>query len=92
MRQSLINGEIFPDFSEDITTFMVTTLLLTTDVVMGHKEKKGLVKNYINPELCEITEDLVYTEPYNDRNRSNNVFPPMADFVQTELYNDTELL
>ena len=91
MREALMNGEIFPDFAEDITTFMVNTLLPTTDVVMGHKEKKALVKNYINPELCEITEELVYTEPYNNMNGRNNVFPPVSDFVQKELYDDGEL-
>ncbi len=66
MRRALIEHKKFPLFVDHITTFMVNTLLLTTDVVMGHKEKKALVANYINPELCEITEDLVYTEPFTD--------------------------
>ena len=91
MRYALIKGETFPLFADDITTYMVNTLLLTTDIVMGHKEKKELVKNYINPELCEITEDLVYTEPYADLRNRNNVFPPIADFVKRELYDDKEL-
>ncbi len=75
MRQALIGHQKFPLFADHITTFMVNTLLLTTDVVLEHKEKKELVKNYINPELCEITEDLVYTEPYNDYKGRNEVFP-----------------
>ncbi len=91
MRYALMRHEIFPQFAEDITTYMVNTLLLTTDVAMEHKEKKAMVKRFINPELCEITEDLVLTEPYNDNQGRNNVFPPMRDFVQRELYDDEAL-
>ena len=91
MRYALMRHETFPRFAEDISTYMVNTLLKTTDVAMEHKEKKAMVKSFINPELCEITEDLVLTEPYNDCNHRNNVFPPIADFVKKELYEDEAL-
>lgn len=91
MRKALMEFKKFPQFAEDITTFMVNTLLLTTDVVMEHKAKKELVKSFINPELCEITEDLVYTEPFMDHPR-NDVFVPTRDFAKTELWSDKELL
>lgn len=91
MRDALIKHEKFPLFADHITTFMVNTLLLTTDVVVEHKAKKELVKSYINPQLCEITEDLVYTEPYNDYNKRNDVFPPNLEWVTEEIYNDQEL-
>ena len=91
MRTALMNHEKFPHFADQISTFMVNTLLGTTDVCVEHKAKKDDVKNYINPELCEISEDLVYTEPFNNIGNRNNVFPPVADFVQKELYEDTAL-
>ena len=91
MRYALMDHEIFPRFAEDISTFMVNTLLKTTDVAMEHKEKKAMVKSFINPELCEITEDLVLMEPYNDCNGRNLVFPPNAEFVKKELYEDDKL-
>ena len=91
MRTGLINHEIYPLFAEHISTFLVNTLLLTTDVVMGHKEKKESVKSFINPDLCEISEDLVYSEPFIDYNNRNNVFPAIKDFVQKELYEDKKL-
>ena len=91
MRYALMRHETFPQFAEDITTYMVNTLLQTTDVAMEHKEKKAMVKSFINPELCEITEDLVLTEPYNDNQGRNNVYPPMAGFVKKELYDDEAL-
>ncbi|ACL75644.1 S-methyl-5-thioribose kinase [Ruminiclostridium cellulolyticum] len=91
MRQALLQHKIFPNFAEHITTFMVNTLLLTSDIFLNHQEKKSLVKSYTNPELCEITEDLVYTEPFNDYKHRNDVFPPNLDWVKKELYSDNEL-
>ncbi|MDR3050331.1 MAG: S-methyl-5-thioribose kinase [Oscillospiraceae bacterium] len=91
MRYALMEHKIFPRFAEDITDYMVHTLLRTTDVVMEHKAKKAMVKRFINPELCEITEDLVLTEPYNDCAGRNIVLPANADFVRRELYADQAL-
>lgn len=92
MRSALVKHEKLPLFADHITTFMANTLLLTSDVVMNHKEKKGVLGSYINPDLCEITEDLVYTEPFNDINKRNDVFPPNMEFVKKELYSDSNLL
>ncbi|MGN8644458.1 S-methyl-5-thioribose kinase [Gracilibacillus sp. HCP3S3_G5_1] len=91
MRAALMKHETFPEFADHITTFMVKTLLLTSDVVMNHKDKKDLVKSFINPELCEISEDLVYTEPFYDCER-NEVFPATRSFVEQEIWGDKELL
>jgi 5-methylthioribose kinase len=91
MRYALMRHKTFPRFADDITTYMVNTLFSTTDAVMEHKAKKALVKSFINPELCEITEDLVLTEPCNDLKGRNNVFPPNAEFVKKEIYDDTAL-
>ena len=92
MRDALCRFETFPRFAEDITDYMVKTLLLTCDAVLDHKRKKRLVGDFINPDLCEISEDLVYTEPFNDINSRNDLFPPNADFIRRELYGDKKLL
>lgn len=91
MRTALLNHEVFPKFAEWISTFMVNTLLSTTDLAMDHKAKKLLQQKYVNPELCEISEELVYTEPYNNMKGRNNVFQPIKDFVKKELYEDKKL-
>jgi 5-methylthioribose kinase len=91
MRQALIEHRRFPLFADHITTFMVNTLLLTCDAVIDHKKKKRVAGGFINPDLCEITEDLVYTEPFNDVKKRNDVFPPNLPFVTRELYRDPRL-
>ncbi|WP_242225055.1 S-methyl-5-thioribose kinase [Bacillus cereus group sp. BfR-BA-01380] len=88
LRTALINHHIFSQLADDLTTFMVNTLLLTSDVVMNHKEKKELVKNYINPELCEITEDLVYSEPFTDHNKRNELFSLNEGWIREHIYGD----
>lgn len=91
MRTAMMEHKIFPKFAEDISTYMAGVLMGTTDVVMDHQEKKKLQKRFISPDLCDITEQLVYTEPYNDERGRNNVFPPIADFVKEKLYDDEKL-
>jgi len=91
MRLALIEHKKFPQFAEHISTFMANTLLLTSDVVLEHKAKKAMVKNYINPELCEISEDLVYTEPFYDCPR-NIITPGMEGFIKENIWSDQALL
>lgn len=91
MRTGLLNHEIYPNFADHVTTFMANCLVRTSDIVMDHKDKKKLVGSFINPDLCAITEDLVYTEPYTDCFGRNHVFPPNSEFIKKELYNDNTL-
>ncbi|WP_298471995.1 S-methyl-5-thioribose kinase [uncultured Psychrobacillus sp.] len=91
MRQSLMEHEIFPLFPEHITTFMVESLLRTSDIMMNHKGKKALQGLFINPELCEISEELVFTEPYYNNNNRNEIIEENTEFVQEHLYDNLEL-
>lgn len=91
LRTALLNHRKFPMLADHITTYMVNTLLLTTDVVMGHKEKKELVKSFINPELCEISEDLVYTEPFFNCER-NDIFEATKPLAEGLLWKDNKFL
>ncbi len=91
LRKELMAGRVYPHLSENISSFMVDTLLPTTDLVLSGEEKKQRVKFYINPELCRITEDLVLTEPYYDYKGRNIITPGNEDFVRRFLYEDREL-
>ncbi len=87
MRTGLLELNQYPKFVEQITDFMVKTLLLTSDVVMDHQEKKAYLKDFINPELCDITEALVYTEPFYNAER-NNIDDFMIEFMENNVWND----
>ncbi|ADI00603.1 S-methyl-5-thioribose kinase [Salisediminibacterium selenitireducens] len=90
MRDALMEKKHLPAFSDHITTFLVKTLLHTSDVVMNHKEKKDEVRSFINPDLCEISEDLVFTEPFYDCPR-NDVFEGTKPVVEQEIWADEAL-
>ncbi|MHB8626000.1 MAG: S-methyl-5-thioribose kinase [Aggregatilineales bacterium] len=70
MRKGLIQGIKYPHFAEHIGLFLAKTLGCTSDLVLDYRAKKEEVARFLNPELCKITEDLVFTEPYRKTERN----------------------
>ena len=64
MRKPLVARQVFPNFVDHISTFLARTLFFTSDLYLTGPEKKALQAKYINPALCKIQEDFVYTNPY----------------------------
>lgn len=91
LRKELLNGKIFPNFADEISTFLVDTLLPTTDLILESGVKKERVKEFINKELCDISECLVFREPYIDDKKRNIVISENLDFVKKYIYDDIEL-
>lgn len=81
MRQGLVDGNQYPKFAEDISTFMANTLFYTSDLGMNQQDKKERVKAFINPDLCKITEDLIFDDPYTD-SPNNNFEAAIADAAE----------
>lgn len=86
MRKGLIQGTRYPHFAEAIGLFMAKTLGMTSDLVLDYRAKKERVKQFINPELCKITEDLVFTEPYRytERNGYHAELDPQVRALQAD--------
>ena len=91
LRKELLKGKMFNHLSEGISTFLAETLLPTTDLVMDRAKKKEQVKLFTNPELCDISEDLVFTEPYWDYKGRNIITEGNEEFVKKNLYEDKNL-
>ncbi|WP_159887474.1 S-methyl-5-thioribose kinase [Paenibacillus puerhi] len=89
MRKGLIERRQYPLFAGHIATFLARTLFFTSDLGLNQQEKKGRVKQFVNPELCKITEDLIFDDPYTD-SPNNNVPPAIRDAVEA-IWQDTEL-
>lgn len=92
LRHELITEQTFPAFAEEISTFLAETLLSTTDLCLDKKEKKQLVKAFINIDMCDISEDLVFTEPYNNYKNRNVILEENQEFVETHIYNNQPLI
>ncbi|MBM7586606.1 5-methylthioribose kinase [Bacillus pakistanensis] len=64
VRSGLIDNFDFPILSKHIGEFIAKTLYHTSDYALHPFKKKELVRQFSNPELCKITEDLVFTDPF----------------------------
>ncbi len=64
MRKPLVARRKFPLFADHISTFLAHILFKTSDLYRTGHEKKSLQASYINPSLCKIQEDFVFTNPY----------------------------
>ena len=65
-RTSLVNGRHVVGVAEQLGRYCARTLLGTSDLVMDPARRKSLSAQFVNPELCAITEELVFTAPYVD--------------------------
>jgi 5-methylthioribose kinase len=91
MRHGVIEGRRYPEFVEHITDFMARSLFFTSDLASPADRKKALTAVFCgNTELCKITEDLIFTDPYreNERNRWTS---PQLDRIAAEFRADAPL-
>ncbi|MCL9780620.1 S-methyl-5-thioribose kinase [Vibrio sp. S4M6] len=92
LRKELIGGKQFPNLAESIGTFLARTLFHTSDIGMNAQEKKALVSRFApNHELCKITEDLIFTEPYYDAERNNWTSPQLDNDIK-QIWQDEEMI
>ncbi|MBX3065255.1 MAG: S-methyl-5-thioribose kinase [Anaerolineae bacterium] len=71
MRQGLMQGITYPHFAHHIGVYLARVLGNTSDFVLDYRTKKEEVARFINPELCKISEDLIFTEPYRQHHQNS---------------------
>ncbi|MGL4820392.1 MAG: S-methyl-5-thioribose kinase, partial [Bacilli bacterium] len=89
-RKALIDGADYPHTATHIGRYIAHTHFYTSDFYVDEATKKRNVQTFYNPELCKITEDLVYTDPFYDA--STNAFESALRPDVENLWNDEELL
>nr|WP_243385457.1 S-methyl-5-thioribose kinase [Bacillus kexueae] len=90
VRKGLISGKQYPLLPKHIGEFLGNVLFHTSDYAISPEAKKVLAAKYVNPELCKITEDLVFTDPFF--NHDTNDFPEeLLEDVQ-KIWGDQSLL
>jgi len=70
-RGELIQGTYYPQAAQQLGRYLAQTLFHTSDFFLHPHQKKAQVANFINPEMCEITEDLFFNDPYQVHERNN---------------------
>ncbi|CAB3773168.1 S-methyl-5-thioribose kinase [Paraburkholderia humisilvae] len=81
LRQGLMDGIVYPKLAGHLSTYLAHTLFFGSDLYLAPDVKKQAVSAAINSELCKITEDLVFTYPFEDH--PSNVYS--AAFPRAEI-------
>lgn len=90
LRTELINAKQFPHLAPQLAAYLAHTLYYTSDFALTGPNKKQQVGKFLNPELCLITEDLFFTDPYCNHER-NNIHSEIRTEAQ-QLWHDETLL
>ena len=65
LRKGLIRGTVYKKLADHMATFLAQTLFFTSDLGQPAAQKKRHMAVFCdNVELCRITEDLVFTDPW----------------------------
>lgn len=88
-RKGLVEGEEYPLLSQHIGRFLGHVLFYTSDFGLLAEEKRVLDGKFVNPDLCKITEDLVFTDPFG--NYETNDYEKELQPVLDELWCDKKL-
>lgn len=87
MREGLMQQKRYPRVAEHMGLFMARTLFYTSDLFLSSADKKAMVPRFINPVLCKVQEDLVFTEPYQEH-PNNQYSKPLEAQVKAIYAND----
>jgi 5-methylthioribose kinase len=88
-RTGFINGETYPLISKHLGEYLAKILYYSSDYGLGPSLKKEQVQKFTNPELCKITEDLIFTDPYF--NAETNEFEEGLRSSVESLWKDNDL-
>ena len=91
LRDALIKGHIYHHLQEQITDFLVESTLSTADFFIDSFVKKDNAAKYVNKELCKISEELVFREPFFNVLNENSFSASLNDFVKTNLYDNKHI-
>jgi 5-methylthioribose kinase len=95
LRRPMMAGHQFAGLGETIGTFCTKVLFGTSDFAMQPDEKRDLQAKFRNSELCKISEDLIFTEPYMSQPwhglEIRNRFNPIIEADVTHMQHDSDL-
>ena len=80
LRTELIQGRYLPRLAEDLSTFLAETLFYSSDFALPSAEKKAMVNKSGNQDMCKITEDFIFTYPF-EHHEMNDYNPALSQSV-----------
>lgn len=82
LRKGLVQGKKYPLMAAHLGSFLAQTLYHTSDLHLPAVEKKALIGQYLsNTAMCQITEDLIFDEPYFAAELNQHTSPQLDDLA-----------
>jgi 5-methylthioribose kinase len=80
LRTELIQARYLPRLAEDLSTFLAETLFYSSNFALSSLDKKAMVRKSNNQDMCQITEDFVFTYPF-EHHEMNDYNPALSQTV-----------
>jgi 5-methylthioribose kinase len=80
LRTELIQEQYLPRLAEDLSTFLAETLFYSSDFALLSADKKVMVNKSSNQEMCQITEEFVFTYPF-EHHDMNDYNPALSQSI-----------
>jgi 5-methylthioribose kinase len=91
LRKGLAAGTVYPKLAGDLGRFLAHSLFKGSDLHMPTRERKADLALFAdNVELCDITENLVFSDPYFEA-KLNRHTSPQLDAYAAKLRADRDL-
>lgn len=84
LRHALVEGRTLPDLGRDLGRYLARTAFRNSDLAMATAQKKADMALFAgNVELCDISENLVFSDPYFEAKLNRHTSPQLDELVAT---------
>ena len=91
LKNAFLEHKRYSTLAKDLANFISCTVIVTSDIKTKDKERKEIAKKFINSELCEVSEDLVYKEVFYDCYK-NKITDGNKVFIKSLFWEDKKFL
>ena len=91
LRGGIIEGKVYPKLAEHVGEYLATTLYKSSALAVGGAELRRARQAFgQNEDMCELTEQVIFTEPYGKADNNHWTTPQLDDIVG-EIQSDAAL-
>lgn len=79
LNKALLAGRQLPGLAQQLADYLARCSFYTSDFAQSSVTKRAGIARFLNPELCLITEELAFTDPYCHHERNDVSHAVRAD-------------
>lgn len=91
LRGGIIEGKVYPKLAAHVGEYLATTLYKSSALAVGGAELRRARQAFgQNEDMCELTEQVIFTEPYGKADNNHWTTPQLDDIV-AKIQSDAKL-